>query len=200
ALPLVRANLKWQAAIDVEDLAARIGATASTVDAALAALGARGLVGFDIRSGTYFHRELPFQLDLIESLQPRLVNARKLVAEGRVTRSDAGAVPRSRRQAPERDGSEKAAAKRATNESENENENENKNKNENEYEYEHEYGSGNASVEYWVRSSEVEHRVVWSGESAKCTCPWFAKHGTARGPCKHILAVQLLREETEDGG
>ncbi len=27
--------------------------------------------------------------------------------------------------------------------------------------------------------------------SMSCTCPWFAAHGSTRGPCSHALAVQL---------
>ncbi|MDR3107935.1 MAG: SWIM zinc finger family protein [Bifidobacteriaceae bacterium] len=26
---------------------------------------------------------------------------------------------------------------------------------------------------------------------ARCTCPWYLKHQADRGPCKHVLAVQL---------
>ncbi|QIK83872.1 SWIM zinc finger family protein [Sanguibacter sp. HDW7] len=32
------------------------------------------------------------------------------------------------------------------------------------------------------------------GRDATCTCPWYLRHGTGRGPCAHILAVQLLVE------
>jgi len=54
------------------------------VQGALAVLGARGLVGYDAAEGAYFHRELPFNLDAIESLQPRLKDARRLVAQKQV--------------------------------------------------------------------------------------------------------------------
>jgi hypothetical protein len=46
-------------------------------------------------------------------------------------------------------------------------------------------------IDAWVRGSGVEHRVRLQGDSWKCTCPWFGKHGTDRGPCKHVLAVQM---------
>jgi predicted nucleic acid-binding Zn finger protein len=26
-----------------------------------------------------------------------------------------------------------------------------------------------------------------------CSCPWWAKHGGSRGPCKHVLAVHVAR-------
>jgi hypothetical protein len=84
---------------------------------------------------------------LVEKLQPRLANARKLIAEGKV-RIGARSATRS---------------------------------------------------EVFVASSGVEHRVRLLGADVKCTCPWFAKHGTARGPCKHILAARILLEEAEDG-
>ena len=54
------------------------------IDAALAVLGARGLAGFDAHQGAYFHRELPFDLEQVEQMQPRLKNARKLLSEGKV--------------------------------------------------------------------------------------------------------------------
>ena len=28
-------------------------------------------------------------------------------------------------------------------------------------------------------------------DGSRCTCPWYLKHGTDRGPCKHVLAVYL---------
>ena len=31
------------------------------------------------------------------------------------------------------------------------------------------------------------------------TCPWFAKHQGTRGPCKHVLAVQIHAEECSPG-
>ncbi|MFO0744427.1 MAG: SWIM zinc finger family protein [Myxococcota bacterium] len=71
ALARVRATLRWQSAI--------VPADAAEADA-LARLGARGLVGYDLRPAAYFHRELPFDLDQVESLQPRLRDARALLA------------------------------------------------------------------------------------------------------------------------
>jgi hypothetical protein len=147
SLPKIRAALKWQAVIDGDQLMATAGCSSEVVESALAALGARGLVGFDLSEATYFHRELPFDLTLVEKLQPRLENARKLISEGKV-----------------RTG--KRSAKEA---------------------------------EVFVAGSGVEHRVRLLEEDAKCTCPWFAKHGTTRGACKHILAAKILLEETENG-
>jgi hypothetical protein len=81
ALPQVKAALHWQARIDTADVSARSGLSAAEVQAALAVLGSRGLVGFDLERGAYFHRELPFDMAKVESLHPRLLDARKLVAE-----------------------------------------------------------------------------------------------------------------------
>ncbi|MBC7819284.1 MAG: SWIM zinc finger family protein [Planctomycetaceae bacterium] len=83
ALPLVQSNLKWQSRIDVSQMAEQLALAPREIDAALAILGSRGLVGFDIATGQYFHRELPFDMDKVESLQPRLKDARQLLAEGK---------------------------------------------------------------------------------------------------------------------
>ena len=75
----VRAQLGWQAAIALDELAERAGISAESATNVLAALGVRGLGGFDVDAGAWFHRELPFDLDAIEKMQPRLKAARKLV-------------------------------------------------------------------------------------------------------------------------
>lgn len=43
-----------------------------------------------------------------------------------------------------------------------------------------------------VRSGGVEHRVTWSADGNRCTCPWWGKHLGNRGPCKHVLAAGLV--------
>ncbi|APG02635.1 hypothetical protein BJI69_01075 [Luteibacter rhizovicinus DSM 16549] len=45
-----------------------------------------------------------------------------------------------------------------------------------------------------VKSDGVEHRVRDVDGRVRCTCPWFAKHGGDRGPCKHVLAAVALQE------
>ena len=84
ALPYVQSRLAVQSHVDSSTLAVELGLPADEVTAALAVIGSRGLAGFDVTSGRYFHRELPFDLEQIESLQPRLKDARKLLADGRV--------------------------------------------------------------------------------------------------------------------
>ena len=45
----------------------------------------------------------------------------------------------------------------------------------------------------YVRSGDTEHVVRRSDDGDRCTCPWYAKHKGARGPCKHVLAADLIR-------
>jgi hypothetical protein len=83
-LRIVRSHLNWQADLDSAAVARNTGLSGEEVDDALAILGARGLAGYDITTGRYFHRELPFDLEQVESLQPRLQGARKLLDANRV--------------------------------------------------------------------------------------------------------------------
>lgn len=52
---------------------------------------------------------------------------------------------------------------------------------------------GNSDVE--VPGSGVAHLVRLRADGDKCSCPWFSKHQGKRGPCKHILAARMLRDE-----
>ncbi len=144
----VRAALAWQASIPAADMAERIGAPAAQIDAALAALGSQGLVGYDPREQRWFHRELPFALAEALDTHPRLTAARALVDQERVTlRSD-------------RPG----------------------------------------RIDASVAGSGVDHRVRETAGGLRCTCKWHARHGGERGPCKHILAVEILtRRPTAEG-
>lgn len=84
ALPKLRAALRWESRIDPDAIAERAGLDRVDVLGALAGLGSRGLVGFDLAEGAYFHRELPFDLQQVEALHPRLRSARKLAEGGGV--------------------------------------------------------------------------------------------------------------------
>lgn len=148
-LKRVQAQLTWNAVIEPDQLAKRADVTLSDAQDALAALAARGLVGFDLDAGAYFHRELPFDLSAVEKLQPRLKAARKLIEDDRVRL-------------------ERGAADQAT-------------------------------TQAFVASGGVEHHVRLSADDAKCTCPWYAKHQSERGPCKHVLAVRIALEDAEHG-
>lgn len=132
--------------IDIGSLSRKTGAAPDEIRASLAALGTRGLVGFDLDSGEYYHRVLPFELDKIEKLQPRLINARKLLDENKV---------------------------RITKNEDN-------------------------RVEAFVEGTDVTYFVRIGEDESKCTCPWYAKHQNERGPCKHILAVQLMLNQKKE--
>ena len=78
----IRAALRWQGRVDVDEISGLTGIDRVTFHAALQVLATQGLVGFDLAEGAYFHRELPFRRQLVEVDQPRLRAARKLVASG----------------------------------------------------------------------------------------------------------------------
>jgi hypothetical protein len=42
-----------------------------------------------------------------------------------------------------------------------------------------------------VRGRDGDYLVSIDGDEATCTCTWFGKHGRDRGPCRHVLAVQM---------
>jgi hypothetical protein len=141
-LHLVQGMLKWQAEIRPDDFTANWNTTADQLRQTFALLGSRGLVGYDLGRAAYFHRELPFDLSVIEEMHPRLKNARRLI--------DAGGIRILKRTAK--------------------------------------------LTEAEVPGSGVTHRVRLCDAGDRCTCPWHAKHQGARGPCKHILAVQIFTE------
>ena len=49
-----------------------------------------------------------------------------------------------------------------------------------------------------VPSDNVIHKVSLDQNCWRCTCPWFAKNGIQRGPCKHILAAEMELERQND--
>ncbi len=137
----VRAALHWQDALDPAVLAQEVGAPEESVREALALLASRGLTGYDLSTQAWFHRVLPFDLDMVESLHSRLNAARKLVEAGAVAKQVKDGI-----------------------------------------------------VEGQVKSGDVSYRVWLTADGAECTCPWYAKHRGERGPCKHVLAVQIEAE------
>ncbi|WP_028045342.1 hypothetical protein [Cellulomonas sp. URHE0023] len=47
-------------------------------------------------------------------------------------------------------------------------------------------------ADHLVRSGGTQHLVRRDAAgNERCTCAWYAKHGTGRGPCAHVLAVRL---------
>lgn len=133
----LRAQLHWQDRIEERALAEATGHGTDAVRAGLAQLAATGLVGYDLTQSAYFHRVLPYRMDRIEALNPRLKAARTLLDAGAVRVTDDGAE---------------------------------------------------------VDSDNVTHRISRQGEDWRCTCPWHARNGTQRGPCKHVLAVEIYLE------
>ena len=143
-LSQVRAQLTWQNQIPIDTIATNLGLPVETITNSLAALGARGLAGYDVHSGEYFHRELPFDLEQIEDMQPRLKGARKLV-------------------------NEQAVKSLGTDE--------------------------NNRLQFQVKGTGINHMVSLDESDDYCTCPWHSKYLGKRGPCKHILAVQISLSE-----
>jgi hypothetical protein len=84
SLASVRAHLAWQSSLDTREIGSRLSLEPGDVDDALRVLGASGLVGFDLSEDRYFHRVLPFDLTLVEDLNPRLTSARELLDQGAV--------------------------------------------------------------------------------------------------------------------
>ncbi|SHG59641.1 SWIM zinc finger [Pedobacter caeni] len=54
------------------------------VDQLTARLAAMGLLGFDLDDNRFFYRRLPYRLDRIMSLNPRMKDAERLITEGKV--------------------------------------------------------------------------------------------------------------------
>ena len=127
-----RAQLAWQAVLDYDALGG---------PAMVGALAAQGHLGFDLTTQCWFHRELPWRPDRLETLLPRLKSARETAA-----------TPGAVRFEPAR----KIA---------------------------------------WVAATSGEHRVDLDSDPASCTCTWHARTGGKQGPCRHVLAAQLLCEE-----
>jgi hypothetical protein len=81
---LVGALLAFEPRVEVDLLAERSGLPTARVRAALGQLGTAGRVGYDVAEAAYFHRELPYDAARVEAMNPRLANARALVAAGAV--------------------------------------------------------------------------------------------------------------------
>ena len=79
--------LAWEPVIDQTWLSLETGLSERRVTSALAVLAASGKVGYDLSEGTWFHREIPFDVDAVERDHPRLRAARALVASGAVART-----------------------------------------------------------------------------------------------------------------
>jgi hypothetical protein len=81
---LIGALLEFEPRVEVDLLAERSGLPPERVREALVRLGTAGWVGYDLAEAAYFHRELPYDARLAERDNPRLRDARALVAAGAV--------------------------------------------------------------------------------------------------------------------
>lgn len=89
-LAQIKSALAWQDEINVPKLSSSLGITTRALEEALQVLGTRGLVGYDLAVGAYFHRELPFDRGLVEELHPRMKKARELHEQKQVRYSMKG--------------------------------------------------------------------------------------------------------------
>jgi hypothetical protein len=93
---LISLLLGWGPVIDLASLTASANLSTERTAAALATLASSGKVGYDLSDAAYFHRELPLGADA-ERVHPRLADARELVATGKVTFTQGGAMSGSHR-------------------------------------------------------------------------------------------------------
>ncbi len=87
---VLRPLLGWAPLVDVDELAGAAALPAGRVRAALSVLATAGVVGFDAARAGWFHRELPYDADLLADLNPRLAAARALVAACAVSATATG--------------------------------------------------------------------------------------------------------------
>lgn len=83
-LASLRAQLRWQPRLLTNELVTRLSLTSEQVQQGLHALGASGLLGFDLAERCYFHRALPFDLSALSDMHPRLSAAQQLLEDGHV--------------------------------------------------------------------------------------------------------------------
>jgi hypothetical protein len=81
---IVEAHLTADPTVDLDALATASGLSSERVRRALTRLGTAGQVGYDVTEAAYFHRVLPYDAAAAARLNPRLVGARGLVADGAV--------------------------------------------------------------------------------------------------------------------
>jgi hypothetical protein len=91
---LVSVLLAWNPRIDTGRIAAETGLPPARVAIALDVLAASGRVGYDLAEQAYFHRELPFDAAALETMHPRLADARALALKD-VLVDETGASVRS---------------------------------------------------------------------------------------------------------
>ena len=91
----VAASLHGEPEIDPGDVARMLGLARPAVQRALGVLAAAGRVGYDLAGSGFFHRELPYDREVMDAMHPRLLGARRLVDEGAVRLEHGSASVRS---------------------------------------------------------------------------------------------------------
>lgn len=76
--------LGWAHPLDIERLALSAGLSRERTISALMFLAAQGRVGYDLALSAYFHRELPLRVEEVLKMNPRLLQARQLLDDGKV--------------------------------------------------------------------------------------------------------------------
>ncbi len=140
----ISSTLKFDAVLDEIEMARQWDVSRSRVQAALSLLAVSGKLGYDAHDNSYFHRELPDDVNRIKKDNPRLVAAQKLVDTVKPIGVNQWLVH-----------------------------------------------SNQADYRVTYYSSQNTYHSSQNSQQAKCTCTWYLNHQNKRGPCKHILAVQL---------
>ncbi|GAA0994748.1 SWIM zinc finger domain-containing protein [Acrocarpospora macrocephala] len=76
--------LNFEPEVEIGLLTDRANLSVARVRAALTQLGTAGRVGYDLSEAAHFHRELPYDREHVEHLNPRLTSAKALVEAGAV--------------------------------------------------------------------------------------------------------------------
>jgi SWIM zinc finger len=87
----VAEHLHGEPEIEADGVAHELGLTRPAVQIALGALAAAGRVGYDLGASAFFHRDLPYDREVLEAMHPRLLGARRLVEDGAVELDEDGA-------------------------------------------------------------------------------------------------------------
>ena len=73
--------LNFESRLDIDKISKSIGIVKNDMNDAMELLAVSGKLGFDVREGAFFHRELPDDPDRVLKDNPRLVGAKKLVED-----------------------------------------------------------------------------------------------------------------------
>ena len=73
--------LNFESRLDIDKMSKYVGMIKSDTNAALELLAVSGKLGFDVREGAFFHRELPDDPDRVLKDNPRLIGAKKLIED-----------------------------------------------------------------------------------------------------------------------